>query len=113
MRKDRDRLNDILEAIEKVEKYAAQGESVFSSDELVQVWVVHHLQIIGEAASKLSPELKERNPSLQWADIIAMRNILVHQYFGIDLKEVWTTVVTDIPALKRAVTDILESLPGE
>lgn len=110
MRSDRERLEDILEAIERIEKYTAKGRAAFEKDELVQMWVVHHLQIIGEACRKLSESLRTRNPELPWAEIIAMRNILVHDYFGIDTEEVWMAVERDVPSFRDKIRKILEKL---
>ena len=87
MRRDRQRLEDISEAIERIEKYSRAGRAAFDRDELVQTWVVHHLQIIGEAVRALSEETRSRRPEIPWAQIAGMRNILVHDYFGIDLEE--------------------------
>ncbi|MBI5301215.1 MAG: DUF86 domain-containing protein [Chloroflexi bacterium] len=108
MRDDRERLEDILEAIAHVEKYAAQGRQAFEQDELIQTWIVHHLQIIGEAASRVSDEAQSRHPEISWANIVAMRNIIVHEYFGIDHDEVWSTVEFDLPVLKRQVEAMLK-----
>lgn len=58
MRDDRERLRDILEAIERIERHTAKGRDEFERDELIQTWVVHHIQIIGEAARKLSEEVR-------------------------------------------------------
>jgi len=110
MRDDTERLRDILEAIENIEKYASKGHQAYVADELIRVWIVHHIQIIGEAAAKLSSSLLERYPDVSWPDIVAMRNVLVHQYFGIDLQEVWDTVTTDLPVLKSEVESILTEL---
>ena len=110
MRDDRQRLLDILEAITNIRKYSSEGQQRFLQDELVQVWVVHHMQIIGEAAARISPQLSERFPSVPWADIVAMRNILVHQYFGIDLAEVWSTIEGDIPQLEASLRSMLEAM---
>ena len=109
MRRDRQRLEDILEAIERIEKYASGGRASFDRDELVQTWVLHHLQIIGEAARGLSDEIRSAHPDIPWAQIAAMRNILVHDYFGIDLEEVWTAVVRDLPQLKAKIAAALAS----
>jgi len=107
LRRDRQRLEDISEAIERIEKYSRAGRPAFDRDELVQTWVVHHLQIIGEAVRALSDETRDRRPEIPWAQIAGMRNILVHDYFGIDLNEVWTSVERDMPLLKAAVFELL------
>ena len=86
---------------------AVRGRLDFDRDPLIQVWIVHHLQIVGEAARQLSDEFTGVHPEIPWARIISMRNILVHNYFGIDLEEVWSAVERDIPELKRKVTTIL------
>ncbi len=107
MRDDRERLQDILEAITRIEKYTVRGRHVFENDELIQTWVVRHLQIIGEAASRISKKMQSAHPEIAWANIIAMRNILVHEYFGIDQDEIWSTVEFDLPVLKRQIEEIL------
>ena len=108
MRDDRERLLDILEAIERVETYGTRGRKAFEQDELVQVWIVHHLQIIGEAARKLTEALRSRHPEISWAQIIAMRHILVHDYFRVDEEEVWVAVERDLPHLKSKIQAILQ-----
>ena len=110
MRKDRVRLQDILEAIEKIERYVDRGRRAFDTDEMLQVWVVYHLQILGEAASKLSPEIRAQYPDVPWTQIVGMRNILVHGYFGIDLQVVWSVIERDLPRLKPQIIAILYDL---
>jgi uncharacterized protein with HEPN domain len=107
MRDDQYRLVDILEAINNIGVYAVKGKATFDSDELIQVWIIHHLEIIGEAASQLSTAFLNNHPVLPWAQIIAMRNILVHEYFGIDLNEVWKTVEEDLPHLKQEIEKLI------
>jgi uncharacterized protein with HEPN domain len=107
MKDDGERLSDILEAIERVEKYAARGREAFASDELIQVWVIHHLQIIGEAARALSQVLRDEHPEVPWSQIIGMRNILVHHYFGVDVAIVWSVVERELPPLKRQIESLL------
>ncbi len=80
MRDDRERLLDILEAIERIEKYAARGLQFFEHDELVQVWILHHLQIIGEAARALSPRFRDQYSDVPWSQVIGMRNVLVPKF---------------------------------
>lgn len=113
MRDDPERLRDILDSMNRIAKYASRGFEAYSKDELIQVWIVHHIQIIGEAAANLSPGLRDNYPEVPWHNIVAMRNVLVHQYFGIDIQEVWDTVVTDLPTLKAQVETILNDLEGE
>jgi uncharacterized protein with HEPN domain len=110
LRDDRERLRDIKEAIEKIEKYVSFGYQAFAEDERTQVWIIHHLQVIGEASNHLSNELTEQNPDIPWADIVGLRNILVHQYFGIDLRQVWETAELDMPVLKAKVREILQEM---
>jgi uncharacterized protein with HEPN domain len=107
MRDDRERLLDIQEAIERIEKYAVRGREAFERDELIQTWFIHHLRIIGEAARALSADFKQQHPEVPWPQIAGMRNILVHHYFGIDVVVVWTVVERDLPALKQQVAAML------
>lgn len=108
MRDDRSRLLDVIEAIERIERYAARGREAFDRDELLQTWVVHHIQIVGEAVRKLSDALRSEHPEIPWAEIIGMRNIVVHDYFGVDTEEVWAAVERDLPDLKRKIQAILQ-----
>ncbi len=78
MRDDREPFQDILEAIDRIERYTAKGREEFVESELIQNWVVHHIQIIGEAVRKLSDKVRSEHDDIPWAAIIAMRNILVH-----------------------------------
>jgi uncharacterized protein with HEPN domain len=84
MRNDAEWMLDIIEAIERIEKYSSRGRDIFEKDELIQNWIVNHLQIIGEACRCISPDFKNQHPEILWSEIIGMRHILVHRYFGID-----------------------------
>lgn len=110
MRDDRSRLLDVIEAIERIERYAARGREAFDRDELLQTWAVHHIQIVGEAVRKLSDALRAAHPEIPWAEIIGMRNIVVHDYFGVDTDEVWAAVERDLPELKRKIQTILREV---
>lgn len=103
MRDDRERLRDILDAIGRIERHSSRGRGVFDGDELVQVWIVHHLAIIGEAAAKLTQEMRASMAEVPWPEIIGMRNILVHEYFGVDRDIVWAVVEKDLPPLRDAI----------
>jgi uncharacterized protein with HEPN domain len=107
---DRERVLHILEAIQRVEKYAGRGRAVFDQDELIQNWMVWHLQVIGEAARALSESFRSRHPEIPWANIIGMRHIIVHEYFGIDLAIVWQSISVNLPDLKRTLELALRDL---
>ena len=113
MRDVRERLLDILEAIERIERYASRGRAAFESDELIQVWMVSHIQIIGEACNTPPQELQALHPQVPWRGIIGMRHILVHHYFEVDLKIVWATVEHDLPSFKQAVKMMLTELDAK
>lgn len=110
MRSEQERLLDILEAIERIEKYAARGKDVFLQDELIQNWMVNHVSMIGEACRAVPDEFQAQYTGVPWADIIAMRNILIHHYFGIDTEAVWSVIERDIPELKLNIQAILREL---
>jgi uncharacterized protein with HEPN domain len=110
MRRERERLLDILEAIERIEKYADDGKDAFVSDELIQTWIVHHIEIIGEACRSLPNDFQAMYADIPWADIVGMRNILIHHYFGIDTDAVWSVVERDLPELKLSIQTILDKM---
>jgi len=112
MRDDRQRVLDILEAIENIERYVhAESNMHFSAeDELINVWVIHHLQIIGEAASKLSDTFREKHSEVAWGGMIGMRQVLVHGYFETNSTIVWKVVERDLPVLKSKLTEILAQM---
>jgi uncharacterized protein with HEPN domain len=110
MRDDSERIRDIQEGIDKIEKYTARGERVFYEDELIQTWVIHHLQIIGEASRAISEQFKTKYPEVKWLKIADFRNLLVHEYFRVDLKIVWAIVVNELPKLRQQINSILENI---
>lgn len=106
MRSDKERLLDILEAIERIERYSVRGEEAFRSDELIQGWMTQQIQIIGEAARAISQEVRDRTPDIPWSEIIGMRHVLVHQYFEIDLDIMWQVISADLPKLKAKFQEL-------
>jgi len=110
MRDAKERLQDILEAITNIERYAVRGRVAFETDELIQNWFLRQLLIIGEAARALPQDVIALTPLIPWAKIIGMRNILVHGYFEIDTEVVWDAVTSDIPALKPHIEDLMRKL---
>jgi uncharacterized protein with HEPN domain len=113
VRRDRDRLLDILEATTKIRARVAHGHDRFDTDEDLQIVLTHLIQIIGEAASRLSPELTNGHPEVPWRQIIGMRHRVVHDYFAIDPDILWTAATRDIPPLAAQIHTILDELPPE
>lgn len=110
MRDDRARLRDMITAIENIEKYAIQGQDRFINDELVRTYILHNLQVLGEAGTKLTSELRGRRQEVPWPKVLGMRHIIVHDYFRVDYGIVWDVVQHDLPILKEQLQKILESL---
>ena len=110
MRRLRDRLIDALEAIEAIEAAAAKGRGAFDADPYVRMWIVHHLQVIGEAVRPFSSELRELRPQIPWSQIVGIRHVLVHQYYRIDPDVVWAAVQNDLPDLKATVRALVDEL---
>ncbi len=103
MRSDRERLLDMLDAIEAVNKYASKGRATFDAEELVQTWIIHHLMLVGEAAAQLSDAFCDKHPDMPWTKITGMRNVLIHGYFAVDNDVVWSAVEDDLPHLESRI----------
>ena len=110
MKRPRERVADMLEAIEQIERYANRGRTALDSDELVRIWTVHHLQVLCEAAASLGRAFHEAHTGIPRAEMVAMRNVLVHDYGGVDPGEVWRTVERDLPALKQQLLHLASEL---
>ena len=108
MRRERLLLEDIVSAADQVAEFAAsQTQETFEANRMVRSAVVHQLTVIGEAVARLPQELRDRHPNIPWADIKGFRNIVVHNYFGIDWPEVWRAATKDAPLLRDEVAEIL------
>ncbi len=108
MRDDKERLLDILEAIDRIEKYAIQGRQAFEQSELIQNWMIRNLIIIGESVYKISVAFKQEHATIPWDQIEGMRHVLVHDYFEINPQMVWIVVEKEIAPLKQHVQEILK-----
>ncbi len=101
-------LKDILESIDKIFDYTKNiSKEDFLSDEKTKDAVVRNFEVIGEAASKLSEELKAKHSDIDWRGVIGLRNVLIHDYFGVDYNIVWTIKEKFLPELKAKLRDIL------
>ena len=109
MRDDRLYLIHISECIERIERYTAAGRGAFLSDTMIQDAVLRNLHTLSESTQRLSGALKDQYPEVDWTSIAAFRNVVVHDYFGIDLPRVWDIVEHDLPNLKRTISEMLEA----
>jgi len=101
-------LKDILVAIRKIENYTGKlSYEEFLKDELRQDGVVKNLEVIGEAVKNIPQDIKNRKPEIEWKKIAGLRDILTHEYFGINFEIVWDVIMKKIPDLKKNVTDLL------
>lgn len=98
---DTARLNHILEAILEVEKYVLSADyEIFLNNSMMRFACIKQLEIIGEASNYISNEIKTQFFEIEWSQIKGLRNIFVHEYFGIDSKLVWEIINHDLPELK-------------
>jgi uncharacterized protein with HEPN domain len=108
MRRDELYLRDIVEAVDHIAAFTGEADFIgFQQSEMMRSAVVQKLAVVGEAASRLSEELRARHPEVPWAQIVAFRNILVHAYFGIDWGEVWRAARRRCPVLRDQVAAII------
>jgi len=104
-------LEDILEAINKIERYVqGMSKEEFLLNDLVIDAVIRNFEVIGEAAKKLPAALKEKYSSIPWKDIAGMRDVLIHDYSGVKVEVVWNTIEKDLPELKKQIQEILTKL---
>lgn len=102
-------LRDILESIEKIEKYTTNMSfDEFRENDMVVDGVIRNLEIIGEAVKNLSGEIKTEYLNIEWKKIAGLRDIICHEYFGVDLDIIWDVIENKIPELKTAINKIME-----
>jgi uncharacterized protein with HEPN domain len=109
MKNDIAYLRHIQECIRRIEENTAGGKERFMSSHTLQDAVLRNLQTLVESAQRLSDNLRAGHPEIEWRRIAAFRNVLVHDYLGIDLERIWEITRQDVPQLKQVVADMLKS----
>ena len=103
-------LQDIVEAADNITFHIGdRSRRRFLGDRTVRAAVLHEITVIGEAAARLPSEFRERHPEVPWAKIVAFRNLVVHEYFGLDWPIVWDTATTLVPVLRKQIAGVLSA----
>lgn len=104
-------MQHILDAISEIEEYTKDvGFEDFASNSMMFNATLRQLEIIGEASNRLSQELLQANTDIPWARIIGLRNLVIHEYFGIDDKAIWSIIKNNLPDLKEKISLIADKI---
>ena len=112
MRDDRLYLIHIEECLARIHQYLEGGHESFVTSTLIQDAVLRNLQVLAQSSQGLSESLKGLHPEIDWRGIAAFRNVLVHDYLGINLVRVWEIIDGELPQLRNKVRSILQRLEG-
>jgi uncharacterized protein with HEPN domain len=102
--------HDVLRALDRIQEQIPASRAAFEEDAKLQVWVLYHLQIVGEAVRGLSEDFRSRFPDPVWSKTVGLRNILVHHYFDIDHEIIWQVVQQDLPPFREKVVAAARAL---
>lgn len=108
MKDDSVYLHHVLDCISRIEENVAAGRDKFIASHTLRDAVLRNLQTMAESTQRLSDSLKEAHPEIEWRYIAAFRNVLVHDYLGIDIERIWEITQREVPQLKSVVEKILQ-----
>ena len=107
MKEDRPYLEHIREAIQRIRSYTADGWEAFARNTMAQDAVVRNFQVIGEATKQISEATRQRHPDIPWRQIAGFRDVLIHDYMGVNLRRVWNVIEQHLSQLEEAVDELL------
>jgi uncharacterized protein with HEPN domain len=110
MKDDKLYLIHIWECIKKIESYSTEGKVAFLASNMMQDAIIRNFEIIGEATKHLSPELRQSHPKIQWRGLAGFRDVLIHNYMGVDLGEIWNIIENELPQIKSSLKALLVEL---
>lgn len=111
MKKDpRVYLAQILERIDRIKEYTADGKQAFFTDRRTQDAVIRNFEVIGEAAKRIPEEYRQEQPAIPWRELSGFRDVLIHQYEGVSIAEIWQIIEKHLEPLRQAITAILPPL---
>ena len=108
MKEDRLYITNILECIERIKSYIAEGRDSFLQSRMIQDAVIRNFEVMGEATKRLSQELRSNNSDIPWRQMAGFRDMLIHDYSKIDVGEVWAVIDQDLPMIKPRLVELLE-----
>ena len=108
---DKTRLLHIIDSIEEIKDYLKDSKfEEFRDNSMMRNACIRQLEIIGEACGKISEKIRGENSGVAWKSIVGLRNILIHQYFGVDIQVIWDIIQSDIPDLEIQIRKILKEV---
>jgi uncharacterized protein with HEPN domain len=103
----------IRDAIDRITSYTVDGRDAFLEHPMIQDAVLRNMEILGEAAKRVSEPTRSQAPEIPWREMAGMRDKLIHDYFGVDLSLVWDVVVSELPDVRDRLGELLRRLDGE
>jgi uncharacterized protein with HEPN domain len=100
-------LKHILKSITDIEEFTSEGRNQFYESRLIQAAVIRNLEVIGEATKHISKDIRRLYPEMPWKQMAGLRDVLIHDYMGVDLNIVWNVVQREIPSIKKMIVIIL------
>ncbi len=113
MKDDRPYLADILQALQRIEEVGRRGREAFHADWVLQDAAIRNFEIVGEAVKRVSPGLQAAHSEIPWADLAGFRDVLIHQYFRVDMEIVWALIEQRATGLREDVARLVVALDSQ